>query len=601
MIKLNLTDEQQADIVKHVNDTQSLFSQQLNDYKSRMTYIYDEISTFKQEKDRQGDVDFKVNKAQEVTNKAMSKIIGRPFKWIVSQRRTINEESQDPKLAQAIQDYLTTYFDKSEIKDTIRVWVRGMLNFWVSWCKATYKYRVDRTVLPVKKTVIDEEGNEEEITTQDIKESVVAEYPTGEYRSYTDILFDPRIQNREDHVAVLDVTRNVRLWYILNRRNKFINVDKIVDIMSIGVDVDFESYRNKVEEITWLNYEATSKLELNKLDVVCYQWLYSLKDDNWRGERMYEFLVLGWILLISAKEITEMDYVPLHCFHDTETFISTWLVEPIIGLQKELNFKKKRAAEYINQALYRSWIWSPNSWIDPKRLNQGAGNIIPTVYDAITAQNNLVEIPHRQLPVNYFQEQNDFERQIQALTHTIDTATPRGDNALTQTATWIRIKSFESNAVMAMIRAHVEESVSKLAYKFLKKTFESLDDSENIIINKTDKDWYWRIHKNAMKDAIARYDIKVEAGYSSFDSIEERRSDAIAKYNISKDAKNSGVPVNLEKVFKQVFGTFEGSNVNDIIDQTALLQQQQQQATGKTIRPQDVTTEKQQIPTLPWQ
>lgn len=102
-----------------------------------------------------------------------------------------------------------------------------------------------------------------------------------------------------------------------------------------------------------------------------------------------------------------------------------------------------------------------------------------------------------------------------------------------------------------------------------------------------------------MKDAIARYDIKVEAGYSSFDSIEERRSDAIAKYNISKDAKNSGVPVNLEKVFKQVFGTFEGANVNDIIDQAALLQQQQQQATGKTIRPEDVTTEKQQIPTLP--
>lgn len=28
------------------------------------------------------------------------------------------------------------------------------------------------------------------------------------------------------------------------------NVDKIVDIMSIGVDIDFESYRNKVEEIT---------------------------------------------------------------------------------------------------------------------------------------------------------------------------------------------------------------------------------------------------------------------------------------------------------------------------------------------------------------
>ena len=121
---IKLTKEKEADIVTHVNSTFSTYDTLLDDHKSRMTEIYAEISSFKQEAERPSDVTFKVNKAQEVVNKAMSKIIARPFKWIVSQRRTIGETTADPKLANAIQDYLTTYFDKSEIKNTIRAWVR---------------------------------------------------------------------------------------------------------------------------------------------------------------------------------------------------------------------------------------------------------------------------------------------------------------------------------------------------------------------------------------------------------------------------------------------------------------------------------------------
>lgn len=33
---------------------------------------------------------------------------------------------------------------------------------------------------------------------------------------------------------------------------------------------------------------------------------------------------------------------------------------------------------------------------------------------------NLQELPHRTLDASYFQEQNDFERQIQGLTFTVD-------------------------------------------------------------------------------------------------------------------------------------------------------------------------------------
>lgn len=39
-----------------------------------------------------------------------------------------------------------------------------------------------------------------------------------------------------------------------------------------------------------------------------------------------------------------------------------------------------------------------------------------------------------------------------------------------------------------------------------------------------------------MKEAVRRYDIKVEAGSSSFDNMENRRNDAITQWNISQQA-----------------------------------------------------------------
>ena len=44
------------------------------------------------------------------------------------------------------------------------------------------------------------------------------------------------------------------------------------------------------------------------------------------------------------------------------------------------------------------------------------------------------------------------------------------------------------------------------------------------------------MNKEAMRDAIKKYEIKVEIGSSSFDSVEDRRDDAVAKFNMAKEA-----------------------------------------------------------------
>ena len=41
----------------------------------------------------------------------------------------------------------------------------------------------------------------------------------------------------------------------------------------------------------------------------------------------------------------------------------------MIGLQKEMNFQKTSAAKYINQTLNRQMVWSPQSGVNPSKLN----------------------------------------------------------------------------------------------------------------------------------------------------------------------------------------------------------------------------------------
>ena len=66
-------------------------------------------------------------------------------------------------------------------------------------------------------------------------------------------------------------------------------------------------------------------------------------------------------------------------------------------------------------------------------------------------------------------------------------------------------------------------------------------------------------------DALDKFEIKIEAGSSSYDTIENRRNDGIAKYNIWQQAMGAWVPVDLEMLFKDVLGTFEGVNADKYI------------------------------------
>lgn len=563
-------------VAEFFNNSKKLSS----DYRERMLDVYDELSTFKQKKVTDWSTEFKVNKAYEVVNKILPRIVAKNPKWIVSLRT--DEFSPEDRLLEAgspekmkrkeeletmslaVQDYLTYLFDNYSLGERARLWAKTMLGYGNAYAEVEYKYEVSRTK--------DSSGK--------VIETVSGEYPNINVKSWTDVYVDPRYVFLEDMPGYITIVNGVRLG-ALKKQKRYFNLDKIEDIPDIGeFSKDPESYKMRVFNIAGIQMaKDASPIDKNSLNLKVYCGYF--EEEGSGDERMYKITTVDDMFVIGYEEISHFPMEDIKAFEDTETHFATGFVEPILGLQKELNFKKNSASEYINNALNRSWIWSPNSGVDPRDLQSKPGNIIVTSKDAETALANMVELPMRPLTADYFNEQNDFERQIQGATFTVDTSNQQNQQALTNTATGIRVKFFESNSVIDEVRKHFEEGLERLAYKLLQCTFENVED--NIVFKKTGDEEYWEMNKEALRDAVNRYAIKVEVNSSSFDSVENRREDAIAMFNILLQAKQSGVNVDLEAGLKEILGTFEKKVPERFIAPPMIQMPPQMDATGKPI------------------
>ena len=542
--------EQQTDIVRFIQDTFVNYENLNREHRETLWDIYEEYKTFKQKKRNSWSSSFKINYAHQIVNKVLPRLIAKNPRWLVSLKtdefspedKFLQWQDKQAKLDKMremstwIQAYLTYIWDRYTLREPVRLWAKNMLIYWNAYAKIKFKYEVYRSKVNWK-----------------VEEKVIWEYPTIEPINWSNIYVDPRYILLEDMPWLIELTCRVKYSELEYKEDKYFNLDKVKNLPSQEEYAKDPTWsKSRIWEISWIpQIYINSWINKDELTLKTYYWKYNLE---WE-ERLYKFTTVCDYILIEAEEITCLPIEDIKCFDDVETHFATWMVEPILSLQEEQNFKKNSASEYVNNALNRSWIWSPNSWINPRDLISRPNNIIPTTTDAITAQNNLVELQHRQLPPDYFQEQNDIERQIQNATFSIDTSSQKSEQALTNTATWIRVKFFESNAVIDEIRRHLEEWLENLAYKLLQATFENMED--NIIIKKQWTEWFWEINKELLRDAMNRYDIKIEANSSSFDDIESRREDAIAFFNVLIQGASMWVPVNFQEAMKDVIWTFE--------------------------------------------
>ena len=548
-----ISKDQQLDAVLYIEDTFEDYKKLNQQRREELFEIYEDYRSFKQEKQAEWSSTYKVNKAHEIVNKVLPRIIAKNPRWLVNIRTDefvaadklltwqakIDRIKQLQEMANWVQDYLTYIFDRYNLKEPVRLWAKNMLIYWKSYAKIKFKYETAR---------VREEWWE-------ITEKVIWEYPTIDAKSWTDVYTDPRYVLLEDAPAIIEIIYNVRFADLKRKKDDYFNLDEIEWLPNENDFKEDEMWsKSRIYEITWIPVsEITWWVDKDNLTLKTFYGKYILEWEE--DEKLYRITTVNDMIMIEFEEITCIPFEDIKAFDDTETSNAVWLVEPIQSLQEELNFKKNSASEYINQWLNRSYLWSPNSWVNPADLISKPNNIIATTKDAVTAQNNLIEIPHRSIPSDYFAEQNDIERQIQSQTFTVDTSVQRSQQALTNTATWARIKFFESNTVISELTNHFEEWLQRLAYKLLEVTFENMED--NIVIKKLWDEWFWEINKELLRDAFNKYSIKVEVNSSSFDDIESRREDAIAFFNMLIQWANTWVPVDFTEALKDIIWTFE--------------------------------------------
>lgn len=566
----NISKSQQLEAAVYVKETFENYKELNQERRGELFEIYKEYRSFTQEKQADWSSTFKVNKAHEIVNKILPRVIAKNPRWLVNLRtdefrdedKLLTWEAKVERMqklrlmADWIQDYLTYVFDRYNLKEPVRLWAKNMLIYGNSYAKIKFKYETAR--------IREENGK--------IVEKVIWEYPTIDAKSWTDIYVDPRYVLLEDAPAIIEVIPNVRFADLKRKKDKYFNLDLIEALPNQSeYDEDEDGSRSRIYEITGIpSGEIDGGVDKNTLTLRTFYWKYALE---WEDEKLYRITTVNDMIMIEFEEITCIPFEDIKAFDDTETNNAVWLVEPIMSLQNELNFKKNSASEYVNQSLNRSYIWSPNSWVNPSDLISRPNNIIATTKDGNTAMANLIEMPHRELNASYFQEQNDIERQIQAQTFTVDTTANKSNQALTNTATGARIKFFESNTVIDELRKHFEEGLERLSYKLLESTFENMKD--NIVIKKLWDEGFWEINKELLRDAFTRYSIKVEVNSSSYDDVESRREDAIGFFNTLVLGANAGVPVDFTEAMKEVIHTFEKRDPDRFIKPAAQVAEEQ--------------------------
>lgn len=564
---MRLTQDQQIRVVKHISSVFTDYKNRSDNYREEMNEIYDTVNNFRRVKHDAKQLDdnrakptyeYLVNKAFEIENKIVPKVFGSSPNWIVTFKPTyeVADGINTQEMADMVRDYLEEQYKKQDFREILKIVCKWGIRYGNAFVKVGYKYKLDRTKETKEVEELDEYWQPLSIITNNIKEEIADEYACIEYKGWSDMYYDPRYLRLEDMPAIIEVADKVRLSFFTQNKSKYMNVDKLVECVKCESET-LDQYKTRVFTSTGIHITDSWFITPSTLEVKKYYWYFDLWDDEeLKEERLYEFWTVNDLIVVYAKEITYFPFEDFRVFIDPEFYFAKGYIQSIIWLQNELNHQKITAQEYINRALYPPMIRSPNSGIDPRQLvNPKPWSIIVTTKWWDQALANMVQYPFRELQSSYRQNANDLERQIQAGTFTIDTSNPLNQQALTNTATGAKIKEFESNAVTGDTRKEFETMMARVAYKLLQAAYDNMD--WNIKVPK--KDWTGdrEVNKEAFKNALSKYNIRIEAWSSSFDSVEQRRNDSLAQFNLAMQAMQAWIPVDMKYQFEKVMQTFE--------------------------------------------
>ena len=475
-----------------------------------------------------------IPKAFEVVEKIAPRLIAHDPKFLA-----VSKTTKSVQYTPILQDYLQYVWDEENLKEKTKGWVKNMLIYGTSFAKVGWN---QRTKTKTTKEDIEFEGELFEQETEE--ETLVDEIPTFDLVDIFDILLDPRETDLQDGLGIIHKRDNVLkadldpdVYFNIDeiKSERDIDQDKKQKYSDRGIaDMSNEEYCS-IQEYWGLFEEKGHWKEkiisiANKSTLIRYENNPFITEDKPRGIR---------------------PFVPIYDQQVPGEFYGIGEIEPIQSLQTEINTIRNQRMDNVNLGMNQLWRVDPDAGINPTQVISRPGQLI------FARQGEIEPMFNRDVPVSGYQEEQSLNRDIQTATGTIDFTQDSGSQGFTNTATGERIRANEANSRYQSKLDNIESGIAKVGKMMLYMA--SIFSDENIVIRRLAEDGdeqFFELNSSIFEGAAEGIDVKVDAGSTGFDTIEDKRNSAIALGNISLQYANAGVPVDLTRNFIDILKYF---------------------------------------------
>lgn len=469
---------------------------------------------------------------------------------------------------ETVADWLMFMWDEKNLRRQARLMVKNGLTYGTSFVKLdmdyiTRKETVSRKVVEVEEIEVlnpetglpeTEEVEVEELVEEEIELSALPIFKTLDI---FDIDIDPRVECIEDAQGIIQTAELVALsdLYEMEEDCNLFNLDEI-EHMAGGpvVGPDGIDKGDKLTERGIPNIDGSSDgteeskggVDINALTVREYWGRFCPSDDP-KDTKEYVITIVNDALVIRCEEnpyatkITPSGVRPFEIYVDSDVpneLYGVGEIEPTETLQIGLSKIKNQRLDNVDLVMNRMWKVERTAGVNPRDLKSYPGNIIE-----MDDLDGLQAVATPDVTSSSYQEEDRYLRDFQLATGTISAAGGGGRDDFVNTATGQKIRSKEQSSRFGLKIENLEDTLSRIGRKML-LMIDALDDEVFVIRRKDEQNGgfkFTKIKADVLKEAIEGMAVKVKAGSTISDDYEERRNDAIARWNLAVGAFNAGV------------------------------------------------------------
>ncbi len=538
------------------------YSTALSNLQTKFLDWYKLYRLFQNEQPLPGQSNIFIPKIFEIIEKKAPAMVVHEPKLIVYARD--NEIIQYTKDIRNIIDF---WWRQNGMQAKLEPWVKESMIYGFSIVMGGWKVERRKEINEVIDA--DEDGNE--IIREEEVWVTIREYPTAEIISPFNILFDPTVESVQDGDAIIRLIPDVRIYDILMDEDAYDLSDVPEEYLKGITDASNTTVEGIVPELTDVDVvrgivDTSGKEPAGKCSLVEMWGIFSPTGDP-ADEEEYVITKMcfgssGYIIRCQPTGLARRPVVKLDNRKVFGEFCSIGEVEPLEGLQIEYNNTRNARIDFNNAVNYPEWIINTNAGINPEHLIHKPNNIIPVDGDI----NNAIRALEKPVaPISSINEEGQMNRDFQTISQTLDYTDRGGANGFDSTATGINSRDNERSLLLNNGIRHLERAIAEVGEMWLMLAEKMVDDSISISVNRTEEDMAADsvplevapqkmsvIDAEIFDDILNKASLVVEGGSTTAYSAIGKSQDAIGIGNLVAQFIALGVPIDVQKVFKDI-------------------------------------------------